>query len=399
MAGNPLEVVTRFSSDVSGLTKGATEAKEAIGGISPTALLTGAAIVGAAGLAVGAIVDMTKAAADDEQQQAQLEAAIRGAGAATGDYKAQVDAAIAAGQKKAFTDTQTREALASLVTATHDVGKATADLTAAQDIARFANVDLATAADAVAKAHAGQDGALRKLLPGLEKGKTATDTLRAATDLAAGSADAYANTTQGSLAVASDAFSELGEQLGYAFLPIIKALIPPLIKILEAIGKLIDAIMPVLVPAIEILSTVLSAAVDVFASVLQIVVAVVAVLANRLAPIIRTVADVFTGVGNAIAGVVKWLSDLLGWIGRVADAVGGLLDKLNPLKGFSLPSLPFGLGAAPAGAGPSTQAASSASSVTVNVYGGDPRRIAQAVRGEYRRWIATDGATAPVRDW
>ena len=59
----------------------------------------------------------------------------------------------------------------SLVTATGDVTRRPSSSTGAQDIARFAGVDLATAADAVAKAEAGQDGALRKLMPGTREGR------------------------------------------------------------------------------------------------------------------------------------------------------------------------------------------------------------------------------------
>ena len=84
----------------------------------------------------------------------------------------------------------------------------------------------ATAADAVAKAHAGQDGALRKLMPGLEKGATAADTLAAATAGAAGQADKYADSAQGLQERGADAFSEVGETIGSVFLPVIKELLP-----------------------------------------------------------------------------------------------------------------------------------------------------------------------------
>ena len=403
MAGSPLDVVTRFVGDTSDLEAGAKKATDAIGGISPASLLMGATVVGAATVAVGAIVSMTQAAAEDEAQQARLEAAIQAAGAATGDYKKQVDDAIAAGQARAFTDTQTREALQSLVTATGDVGQATQELTAAQDIARFANVDLATAADAVAKAHAGNDGALRKLIPGLEKGKTATDTLAAAQKAAAGSADAYANSTEGSLAVASDAFGELGETIGSAFLPLVKAIIPPLIKIIGFMGTLIEAIIPPLSVLFGALGVVIGAVLDAVVPLVTWIGQLLTQLGAKLQPILRILADLFRGVGSAIGGVVDWIRTLLDWIGRVVDAAGKLLDSLNPLKGFSLPSLPFTLGApAPAGVGVSTRGAGRAAvagAVTVNVYGGDPRRVVRAVREGFRRWQFTDGTTAPEREW
>jgi hypothetical protein len=401
---NPLDVVTRFSSDVSGLQKGANEAKEAIGGISPTALLAGASIVGAAGLAVSAIAGMTQAAAEDEAQQLALEQAITGAGAATSTSTQQVNDAIAAGQAKAFTDTQTRLALESLVTSTHDVTKATDLLSTAQDVARFANVDLSVAADAVAKANSGQAGALQKLLPGLEKGKTATDTLANAQKLAAGAADTYADSTEGQMAVASDAFGELGETIGYAFLPILKALLPPLIALIKLLGDIITTALPPLEAGIGVVIEVTKILIDAWLDEYKILFTIVGLIASKLAPLLPIIAAAFRVVASAVGGVVDWLKQLLDWIGRAVDAIGTLLDNLNPLKGFSLPSLPFSLGASATGygaspAGRSGGAGTFAGGVTINVYGGDPRRVAAAVREGYRRWTGTDGANAPERPW
>lgn len=406
MAG-PLEVVTKFVADTGGLEAGAEKAKGALGGIGPAGLLAGAAVVAGAGVAIAALVDMTKAAAEDEAGQAKLEAAIVSAGAATGDYKKQVDDAIAAGQAKAFTDDQTRDALQSLVTATGDVGTATAELTTAQDIARFAGVDLATAADAVAKAHAGNDGALRKLIPGLEKGATAQDTLAAAQTAAAGQADEYAKTTEGSLAIAGDSFSELGETIGKAFLPLLKAIIPPLTKIIGALGTLIEAVLPVVTPLITILGEVIGVVItDALLPIVDIITKLIAKLLTGLKPALAPMEQIFKDVGKAIGGVVDFIRDLLDFIGRAIDAVGRLLDKLNPLKGFQLPSLPFslgapmvagGLGASSRGASP--RAAGGGGTVIVNVYGGDPRRITAAVRDGYRRWKQIEGSSAPDRDY
>lgn len=263
------------------------------------------AIAGVAGVAAVAIGDMTAAAAADRDEQAKLEQAVRAAGAATGDYVAQLDAAIAAGQAKAFSDTESRDALQSLVTATGDVALATDQLTIAQDLARFANVDLATAADAVAKANAGQDGALRKLVPGLEKGATATDTLAAASKAAAGQADLYAASAEGMQARAGDSLGELSETIGSVFLPILDAIIPALLPILDAFGQLVKALLPVLIPLIKV-----------------------------LAGALKIVADV-------LVTVVGWLVKLVDWISQAAAKVGEFLDKLNPLKDFKMPSLPF----------------------------------------------------------
>jgi hypothetical protein len=404
--GNPLEIVTKFSSDVSGLKKGAEEAKGAIGGISPAALLTGTAVVGMAAVAVGAIVDLTVKASELQAQQELVNKAYENATGVTGDYSAAINEAKDAGVAKGFTDEQTLAALTPLISATHDAAKANEDLKTAQDIARFAGVDLATAADAVAKASAGQATQLTRLLPGLEKGKTATETLANAQKLAAGASDTYASSTKGQMDVASASFSQLGDTIGTAFLPVLAALMPPLIQIIKLIGQLITAILPPLEVIIGVLVTITGKLVDVWVLEFQILGQLVTIIANRLAPILHALAPVFDAVAKAIGGVVDWLRQLLDWIGRAIDAVGNLLGNLNPLKGFSLPSLPFSVAAASSSGGPSastrsgdTGGALAGGTVIVNVYGGDPRRVTEAVKQGYRRWIETEGRSAITREW
>jgi hypothetical protein len=328
-----------------------------------------AALAGAAGIAVGAIASMTTAAAADRDEQAKLEAAIVAAGAATGDYTALVDEAIAAGQERAFTDSETRDALQSLVTATGDVSVATEELKTAQDLARFAGVDLATAADAVAKAHAGQDGPLRKLVPGLEKGATATDTLAAASKAAAGQADIFANSTEGMAARGSDSFGELQETIGSVFLPILDEIVPALLPILKAFGQLVTALLPALVPLVKV-----------------------------LAGALRIVAE-------ALSIVVGWLVKLVQWVGDAIGAIGRFLDKLNPLKDIKLPSLPF-LNAAPAassagvGRSAAMQSSASVAPATVNVYTtGDSIAAEQAVVRALRRVTRLNGGVLPAVGW
>lgn len=358
--GLVVEIIGDASRLKGELDKSAGSVEGWAGGLAGTAVKV-AAVAGVAAIAATAIASMTDAAIEDQAEQARLTAAVQAAGAAHGDYAAQLEAAIAAGQDKAFTDTQSRDALQSLVTATGDVTSATALLTTAQDIARFANVDLATAADAVAKAQAGQDGALRKLMPGLEKGATATDTLATASSLAAGQADAYASSAKGMQDRAGDAFSELGETIGAAFIPIVEALMPAILPFITALGKLVQAILPILIP------------------------------------LLRLVGQVLGVVAGVLTTVVGWITQLVTWLGKAIDALGHFLDSINPLKGISLPSLPFlSSSSAAAGAGPMVGARASSSGPTgggaaggivVNVGSADPEAVIRALR----RWAAANG--------
>lgn len=340
------------------------------GGIAGTALkiLPFAAAATGAALALGA---MAKGAAEDAAQQAKLDAAITAATGSQEDHTAAVDAAIAAGQEKAFTDTETRDALQALVTSTGDLGMATDQLALAQDVARFAGVDLATAADAVAKANEGQDGALRKLLPGLEKGATATDTIAAAQKAAAGQADAYASTTEAGFAKAGDAMGELGETVGAALLPALSEIIKALLPVIKQLGLLITAIMPVLTPLIRVLGAVLGI------------------------------------VANALGVVVGWLIKLVTWLQKAIEWVGGLLDKIGPLKtlGGIVGGIVGGLSTATAAAAPlpgghgaerSGGGGGSASSVTINITAtGDSLATEQAVMRALRRNTRLNAGNAP----
>jgi hypothetical protein len=315
----------------------------------------GAALAGVVGIAADALFEMGKAAGEDRAEAAKLDQVIRSAGAATGDYTAQVEAAITAGQARAFTDSQTREALQSLVTATGDVGQATTLLATAQDVARFAGVDLATASDAIAKAQAGQDTQLKRLIPGLQAGATATDTIANAQKAAAGQADAFANSTEGQMAKSADAFAELGETIGAAVLPILDALLPALIPIIQALGKLVSAVLPVLIPLVKLLAQALGV------------------------------------VAQVVAKVANFLADMIAQAVKAIDTIGRFVDSLPDLPSITLPftaTVPTGVGVGARAGGPGRVAALGGG-VQVNIYGGDPTRVeaavARALQGYTRR--------------
>lgn len=294
-----LGLTVEIKGDTKGLNSALNEGKGDVAGfgasIGGTALKVLPLAAAAAGAAL-ALKGMADAAAEDQAQAAKLDAAIVAATGSTADHTAEVDAAIAAGQELAFTDSATRDALQSLVTSTGDLTAATALMSTAQDVARFAGVDLATAADAVAKANEGQDGALRKLLPGLEQGATATETLGNAQQLAAGQAAAYSKTTAAGMEKAGDAVGELGETVGAALLPALDAILPALIPVIKSLGTLVTAILPLLIPLIKLLGAALGI------------------------------------VAGVLSGVVGWLVKLVNALKSAIEWVGNLLSKIGPLR-------------------------------------------------------------------
>ena len=353
----------KVGADVTGLMGAFQAAAGGAGSLTDTLKATVASMgpVGAAGVAVtDALIGMTNAAAEDRAEQEKLNAIYVAAGAATGDYTTAIDAAIEAGAAKAFSDSEVRAGLQDLVTATGSAKEANDLLAVAFDVSRLSGASLEDASKALAKAHDGNDASLRKLIPGLEKGATAADTIAAATKLASGQADIYAKSSEGMGKMGSDAFAEIGEQVGSAFLPIMDAVVPALIPILKLLGELIKELLPLLTPVIHIIVEALK---------------------------------IFIGVLTTLIGIIKqvlqFIGDMVDKVRAAADLIGSV--DLNP---FAFPE--GGGGGAPAGRGRGRSARSAGgggggTTVNVNVQSADPTEVVRAIR----RWSRNNGGSGP----
>jgi hypothetical protein len=314
------------------------------------------------------------AAAADRDEQVKLAATIANATGSTEDYTAATDAAIKAGQAKAFTDSETREALGTLITATKDMDAAQSRLTLVQDIAREANVSLATAADAVAKAHNGNATSLSKMLPGLTSSTDATEVLAAAQTQAAGAADTFAASSEGQMMRTSDSIGELTETIGSAFLPILDALLPALLPIIEALGEMITAVLPILTPMIKAAGL----AIQLFGEYIKFAAGLVADLLGAIQDMIKPIQDLL----DELAKLTQF---------ELPDIVGGITDALP--GGI----LPFSAGTpeGPSGAttrSPGSQAASGGGGgVTINIVG-DPATVERTVVRALRTYTRRNGA-------
>ena len=308
MAGRSAQLIIQVLAE----TQKATGSITAFGKTIDAGMLAkGAAVAGVFVAGTAAIVGMTKAAAEDAAEHERLVGAFEAAGAATGDWSAIVDTAISKGQELAFTDTEIRDAMVPLIGATGDAAKASEALSLAQDVARLSGVDLETAAKAVAKAHAGQGTQLAKLTQQNAKGLTATEVLTAAQKKAAGQAEIYGNTASGQAKAMEIGFSELTEQIGTAFIPIIMAILPALRPLLKMLGELITALLPILIPLLKAVGAVLS------------------LMIGIITRIVRVVIDMVTWIGKAIGVVSDFLASL-GPVKAAGDFIGGIFGRAAP---------------------------------------------------------------------
>ena len=176
----------------------------------------GAGLTGAAGFLKGA----AQAAAEDEQSTMRLQAAVKALG---GDYDKQmasINAAISAGQKKAFTDDETRDAMVKLTAATGDTDEALKRLAVAQDLARGAGIPLSDASRLLGKVTDDNLQVFKRMGITLPDVANEADVLAAVQAKFAGQSDAYAKSTAGQFQILQDRLSEAKETIGANLLPL-----------------------------------------------------------------------------------------------------------------------------------------------------------------------------------
>jgi len=363
-----MPLIVSIDGDTSGLNDSINEASGGMEVFGKSVDLKGVAsltaLAGAAGIAATAVVGVTQAAAADRDEQNALALTIANATGSTEDFTEATNAAIAASQAKAFTDSETRVALELLVGATGDVTAATDALSTAQDLARLTGEPLEETSRAVTEALQGEGGALKELIPGLEESEDATEMLKAAQDAAAGSADLFAESTAGATARTQEGFAELTETLGSAFLPILDALVPALIPIAELLSTLVEAVLPLIIPLIEN-------------------------MAKKLELVVSVVTKVSAALGTMIAKIqeaIKYIQDLIAKIDIIPDINLPSLPDINPFNnggggGDESQARAYNAAASSGSAGPG---------VTINIVG-DPQTIERTVIDALRTYNRRNG--------
>ena len=184
------------------------------------------AVAAAAAVAYGTklAIDGVKAAIQDEQAQLRLANALREAtGATDAQIKATEDMILQTSLATGVADDQLRPALQRLAVSTKSTEEAQKLLSLALDISKGSGKDLESVANALAKAHDGQETALGRLGVGLSaaelKTMSFTEIQQKLSDLYGGAASANAETFQGKIDRLKVGFDEAKESLGMALLP------------------------------------------------------------------------------------------------------------------------------------------------------------------------------------
>jgi hypothetical protein len=211
-------------------------ASSAIKGVGDTAKTTSESIKDAgakAGIAFAAIsagaLLAAKSAAEDEQSSAQLANTLKNVvGATDATVKSVEDYINKTTLATGIADDKLRPAFQRLVMSTKDVGEAQKLTNLAMEIATAKHIDVESAANALAKAHDGNMGALKRLGVSLDETTVKNKDFGAAVvelgDQFKGSLATNADTAAGKMQIMQNSMNEAKESIGYALLPALTSL-------------------------------------------------------------------------------------------------------------------------------------------------------------------------------
>ena len=350
----------------------------------------------ALGAVVAVIGDSVKAAIEDEAAQASLARQIKASSGATDSQVASVEKYISSLAKSAaISDDEARPAFQKLIVATKDVTKATDLMNLATDVAAATGKPLVDVTDALAKAYAGNMKGLNSLSPEIKgmikDGASLAEVQAVLTKNFGGAGEAAANTAAGGMKKLGIAFGETKESIGQAFLPIMEKLLPVVQKFSDWAEKnpqLLAAVIAGLgIMATAILAVnaamMLNPAVAITAGILALGAAVVYAYKK-----FEGFRDVVRTVVNAIAGYFEFMIN--GWIKAINLIIYGI-NLIKPGKDIkNLQEITIGRMSEPVapadlGRNGSANAAENNMNATINVYGGDPNQVVEALRTYMRQ--------------
>lgn len=423
-----IPIVTDF--DGKGISKARQEFKqlETTGQKAQYALKKAAvpATLALAGLAAG-LADATKAAIEDAAAQNRLANQIRRSTGETDEAIAAVEEFISAqGSLRAVADDELRPAMSKLVTVTGNLAESQKLAVLAMDISAATGKSLDSVTTSLTRAYGGNTAALAKLDPALraliKEGMTADEAFESLAYTFGGAAQESANTAEGGFKRLSIALGETKESIGAALLPVLERLMPVLLRFSDWAQR-----NPTLLTAIIAAMGVLAAAivaVNVAMALNPAVLITAAIVALGAAVVVAYQRfEGFRNVVKAVMGGVLTYFEIVAnaWI-KTANLIIRGMNLLKPgrdigfipqvnfrgdaetvARGAGVPMMANGgivtgptfalIGErGPEAVVPLDKLGSMGGGVTINVNGGDPQAVVDALR----RYMRTDGPI-PIR--
>jgi hypothetical protein len=311
------------------------------------AAVPAAAALGGLALALG---DATKAAMEDQQEQAALALTLQNVTGAGAAQTAQIEDQISAmSRASGIADTEYRKSLEALVRGTKDVDIAMKDMNLVMDISTALQMDSSTVADALAKAYQGNFKALRSLTPEMatmiKEGASLNEVMDVLGGTFGGATANSAETAAGKMKILSNSIGETKESIGAALLPVVEAVLPILNKFAmwaqdnpQAFLAIAGAIGLV---AAAIVATNIAMALNPFALIaagVALLVAALVVAYNKFEWFRTGVNAIINGILGAFESVVNGAIMMVNGIIRAYNAIP-IAPDIKTIQHVNLPSL------------------------------------------------------------
>jgi len=390
------------------------------------AAIPAAAALGGLAVALG---DAVKGAMEDLAAQQQLALALTNNTGATKKQIAAVEEWISAqGRLLGVADDELRPALAKLARQTASIEEAQAGVTLAMNISAATGKDLGTVTTALEKAYGGQVGALAKLDPSLKglikDGMSAGEAMGILDAKFAGSAETAASTAEGGFKRLGLTLSETKESIGTALLPVIEKILPLLQKLADWASKHPTAFLTIAAAIGGVALAITAVNIAMAMNPFTLIAAGVAILIVGIVAAYKKFEWFRDGINAVINGVIGYFEFLInGWImvingiirawnfvpghkdiqtlGHITlGRVGGSDEKVS--GGAAIPKMAEGgivtsptlalIGEAGPEAVVPLSKMGQMGGVTINVNGGDPNAVVDALR----RYMRQNGSI-PIR--
>jgi hypothetical protein len=311
------------------------------------AAVPAAAALGGLALALG---DATKAAMEDQQEQAALALTLQNVTGAGAAQTAQIEDQISAmSRASGIADTEYRKSLEALVRGTKDVDLAMKDMNLVMDISTALQMDSSTVADALAKAYQGNFKALRSLTPEMatmiKEGASLNEVMDVLGGTFGGATATAADTAAGKMKILSNSIGETKESIGAALLPVVEAVLPVLNEFAawaqdnpQAFLAIAGAIGLV---AAAIVATNIAMALNPFALIaagVALLVAALVVAYNKFEWFRTGVNAIINGILGAFESVVNGAIMMVNGIIRAYNAIP-IAPDIKTIQHVNLPSL------------------------------------------------------------
>ena len=311
------------------------------------AAVPAAAALGGLALALG---DATKAAMEDQQEQAALALTLQNVTGAGAAQTAQIEDQISAmSRASGIADTEYRKSLEALVRGTKDVDLAMKDMNLVMDISTALQMDSGTVADALAKAYQGNFKALRSLTPEMatmiKEGASLNEVMDVLGGTFGGATATSAETAAGKMKILKNSIGETKESIGAALLPVLEAVLPVLNKFAAWAQDNPKAFLAIAAAiglvAAAIVATNIAMALNPFALIaagVALLVAALVVAYNKFEWFRTGVNAIINGILGAFESVVNGAIMMVNGIIRAYNAIP-ILPDIKTIQHINLPNI------------------------------------------------------------